>query len=218
MPEAQVYPPSEKIDILSGKAASVAGQTFNVTRCAACDNRHDNMEMNDYARAPKPFTHWYKCPNTGDPVPVSLVMLKTGEGMELNGPVCQSLAAAQACGRFLVAIFWHNENGMLTMAFNEEKFPTGDYFETKEHKGVLGMLREQFERNVGTPEQREMQAAALPKPLRDLVGNSQPVSVERKQYKMPSGFKMDDDPTLNAIKSAEQIAHAINGPGASPQE
>jgi hypothetical protein len=191
--DAQVYPTENQEDVLTGEIAKFGDQKLNIVQCGACDNRHDGIAVNEYGRAPKPFTHWYQCPNTGDPVPIALAMMQAGGAMELRGPVCQALAKAQVAGRFLSAIFWHDTDGKLWMSYFEEKFPTGDYFETKNQKGVLGMLKEQLEKNVGAISQQEMQQAHIPKPLRDLLGNGQQSDVARYQVPRDVGRQIVEE-------------------------
>lgn len=186
----QVWPPGTEpissvplTEILTGDPADVSIQNLTVHKCAACDGKHEAIQMREFTRPPHPFTHFYLCPTLGDPVPVALAMMHAGTAMELRGPVCQGLAAAQVCGRFMAVIFWHDDENKLRMYFHEEKFPMGDYFETADQKGVMGMLKQQLEANAGTLQQQAMRRAQTPKPLRDLLGSAAPSNKE--QFKIP---------------------------------
>ena len=192
---AQVWPKAEEpatqeqlAQVLTGEIAKLEGQNLTVQKCAACDGKHEAIQMREYARRPVPFTHYYLCPTLGDPVPVALAMMTNGGAMELSGTICQALAAAQVSGRFMVATFWLDDDRRLRMHLHEQKFPTGDYFEDVENgrKGVLGLLREQFEKTTGTLQQQAMRRAATPKPIRELFGNAAPQQgVDQQQFKIP---------------------------------
>lgn len=202
-PPAEPAYESEKV--LTGERASFGTEGLTVHKCAACDGKHEGIVMSEYTRPPAPFTHWYDCPTLGDPVPVALAMMTNGGGMELNGPVCHALAAAQVAGRFMVMVCYH-EDGKLRMRVTTNKFPTGDYFETADAKGVLGTLKEMLEREVGTLQQQQMRQAVLPQPIRELFGNSQPSN--KQEFKLP--------PQVAAVMA--QAQHAAGANGSEPQQ
>ena len=183
-------------NVLTGEIASFGATGLTVHKCAACDGKHEGIVMNEYTRPPAPFTHWYNCPTIGDPVPVALAMMHNGAGLELNGPVCQALAAAQVAGMFLAMVCYHDD-GKLRMHVTRNKFPTGDYFETGDAKGVLGTLKEMLEQEVGTLDQQAMRRAQTPKPIRELFG-------------------IDVTPQAAAAIASAEHAADINGPG--PQQ
>jgi hypothetical protein len=186
-PQPVETPSSEAPQPLTGEKAPIASidrQNITVHQCAACDGRHENIEVHDFNRPRPPFTHWYTCPALGDPVPLCLAMLKSGEAIELNGPVCQALAEAQIAGRFLVAVFFV-QDGVLMLRRTTYKFPAVEYFETKDSAGVMGTLRKNLEQEVGTQQPAVMREAALPKPLRELLGNGS--LPDRVVHKLPEG-------------------------------
>jgi hypothetical protein len=183
---------------LTGEKPSLVGQNITVHQCAACDGRHENIEVRDYNRPQPPFTHWYMCPNLGDPVPIALAMLHDGQALELNGPVCQALAEAQIAGRFLVAVCMIKD-GKLLLRRTTHKFPAAEYFETKESAGVMGTLRKNLEQEVGTQQPAVMREATLPKPLRELLGNGS--LPDRVVHKLPEGVAAQIAAD-NAVKQA----------------
>lgn len=183
-PEPQLQPESQPA-VLTGEPAQLdEGQRLDVEKCAACDNRHQGIAVFSFNRPVPPFTHWYACPALGDPVPIALAMLKAGGGIELHGPIINHLAAAQTAGRFLAAIFWH-EDGKLRMGLTTHKFPHADYFEADDQKGVLGMLREKLEEYAGAPQTRDMRRAPPLMPLRTLLGTAEPSDGQEMQ--LPKG-------------------------------
>lgn len=169
----QVWPPSSgtvQAGPLTGEPAKLEGQQLDVHKCAACDGRHDAIQVQSFNRPVQPYTHWYQCPTLGDPVPISIAMLTAGDAIELDGPVCQALAEAQIAGRWLVAVFHIDVDGRLILRRSSQKFPTGDLLQSAEHKGCIGLLKENFEQEVGTQQPQEMRTAATPRPLRSLMG------------------------------------------------
>ena len=177
-PESQVWPPPQnKIDSnaeggpLTGEPVDVRGSKLNIRKCPACDAAHQNLVVNEYNKPQGVFTHWFHCPTIQDPVSVSLLMLRSGDAIELSGPVCQSLANAQVAGRYLAVVFYVDEEGKLHMERTTSNFPVADFYETKDRPGCIGMLRKSFEDEVGKQAPQTM-SRARPKPLRTLVGDA----------------------------------------------
>jgi hypothetical protein len=184
-PQPVETPSSEAPQPLTGEKAPIASidrQNLNVHQCAACDGQHENIEVHDYNRPQPPFTHWYMCPTLGDPVPIALAMLKEGQALELNGPICQALAEAQIAGRFMVAVFMIKD-GQLLLRRTTHKFPTAEYFESKESPGCLGTFKKNLEQETGAQQPAVMKEAASIKPLRELLGNGQ--LPDRVVHKLP---------------------------------
>lgn len=177
--------------VLTGECAK-GGHTVSVHECQACDSHHDGVEIRQLQRQLGMFTHFYTCPTLGDPVYCCLAMLKGGSAIELNGPICNALAEAQLCGRFVVAVGYYDAQGGLRVFKSSHKFPVVDYFETPEHKNFMGNLREIFEREVGQPVPQPMREAPLPKPLVNLLGKGRVPAVEKFRIAQPNG---DKEPT-----------------------
>lgn len=151
------------------------GMGIRVTNCGACDGTHDDLKVNEYARPLGPFTHWFMCPTLHDPVNLTLAMLKTGDGLELDGPVCRKLAEAQIAGRWMVIICYVDSSGgadALKYQRNGHKFPSGDVYPSKQSKGLVGLLMEDLEREFGPAQPVEMKQV-VPHPLRSLLGKAE---------------------------------------------
>ena len=184
----QVWPPKEEESAgpLTGAPCAVGEQALNIRQCPSCDGSHDGLLVKEFSRPSGPFTHWFLCPNTKEPVSISLAMLKAGEGMELSGPVCQALAEAQLSGRYMVAV-WHIDHAnAIQCSKHSAKFPTGDYFSQKDiknHKGCVEMLSELLRQEIG-PVQPDIMKAVNPQPLRTLMGALDP-NTQKQQIKLP---------------------------------
>lgn len=151
------------------------GMRVNINHCGGCDGSHEDIQVNEYARPQGPFTHWFTCPATADPVSLSLGMLKGGAGLEFSGPVIQELAKAQMAGRYMVIVCYvHAEPDAsgkfpLTLTRHGHKFPTGDVYPSKECEGLVGLLMRNLKDEFGDPQPVEMKTVA-PHPLKSLLG------------------------------------------------
>ena len=195
---------------LTGQSADVRQQNLSIRQCSACDGSHEEIKVTEYSRPAGPFTHWFMCPTTLDPVNLSLLALRSGEGLELNGALCQFLATAQIAGRYCVAVCWIDQDNKIQVAKSSWRFPTGDYFQTKdadgtEHLGFLGSLKKLLEQEVGQSQPAVMQPANVPKPLRTLMGLANPES--RQTIKLPSSPVQNSlgDRVSEAMKSCVPV-------------
>lgn len=196
---SQVWPPHEsqqasedaRDSIRSGTAKTTSeiidkldarGLGIRITNCGACDGTHEDMKVNEYARPLGPFTHWFMCPTLHDPVNLTLGMLKTGEGLELSGPVCRELAKAQIAGRYMVFVCYVTEGDgktTVTLTRHGNKFPTDKIYPSKENRGLVGLLMDNLKDEFGDPQPVEMKQVA-PHPLKSLMGR-----VEEAIHPMP---------------------------------
>lgn len=186
MSNEQVWPPANDPGPLTGAPCALGGQSLNMRQCPSCDGSHEAIIVKELAKPAGSFTHWFSCPNTGDPVSLSLAMLKSGGGIELNGPVCQSLAEAQMAGRWMIAIWHIDQNNAIQCSKHSTKFPVGDYFTQKDiqgHKGCVEMLAELLRQEIG-PVQPDLMRAVNPSPLRDLMGALDP-NTPKQHIKLP---------------------------------
>lgn len=169
---SQVWPekPEPVATVMDARGLKLA-----IHHCGGCDGSHEDIQVIEYARPQGPFTHWFNCPATADPVSLSLGMLKSGAGLEFSGPVLQELAKAQIAGRYMVIICYvHAEPGPdgklgLTLTRHGHKFPAGDVYQSKESEGLVGLLMRNLREEFGDPQPVEMKTVA-PHPLKSLLG------------------------------------------------
>ena len=199
----QVWPPAEP---LTGEPVVIeSDQRLSIAECPACDGKHAGLEIHQFNRPSGPFTHWFTCPSQGDPVPLSLMMLKDGEGFELNTKVCQAVAAAQMSGRYLIAVFYINHDNNLLLERTTHKFPPADFFESKESKGVMGLLRESLEMEVGPQQPAKMKPAGKLSPLQSLLGAAVPSLQQKISLKGTAVDPQAHPPVQVSADSGEQI-------------
>lgn len=197
MSAGQVYPPSEP---LTGQPAPLSGQSVNIRQCPCCDGSHDGLDVREFAKSQGPFTHWFLCPTLGEPVSISLLMLSSGEGLELNGAVCQSIAKAQLSGRYLIAVFVISAEGKLELHRTSQKFPTGDFEE------CVNMLRKNLSSETGPAQPLQMQRGR-PMPLRTLMGALDPGG-KAQQFQLPGRpvEEITGEPEMLPEMSADKAA------------
>jgi len=145
---------------------------ITIKNCGACDGTHEGVKVNEFTRPSGPFTHWFTCPNLQDPVNITLGLLSNGEGLQLDGPILQTLARAQLCGMYMVIVceIDPSQDHKMTLTRHTHKFPSGDVYQTKSNLGFMGLLKENLEQEFGPAQPVEMKEVR-PQPLRDLMGN-----------------------------------------------
>lgn len=155
---------------------------INIHNCGACDGSHECLQVNEYARPLAPFTHWFMCPNTHDPVNLTLGMMKSGEGLEFHAGIIQDLAKAQIAGRYMVIVCYVDADKdaerrlPLRLVRHSCKFPTGDVYPSKESEGFVGLLMRNLKEEFGDPQPVEMKTVA-PHPLKSLLGRAAEAAV-----------------------------------------
>ena len=124
--------------------------------CPSCHGPHKGLAPKPYSTdGGGPFTHWYSCNRTGDPVPLALVSTPTGNH-EVNQDLLTQLVAAQRVGAYMVVIVTAAPDGKgrkLELRKNTVNFPVADY------EAVLRLLRQNMEEETGPPPAQEMPAA-----------------------------------------------------------
>lgn len=152
------------------------GKTLSIVNCYACDARHDGVEFHEYKTPNPPYTHWFICPRTNDPVMLTMVMNTAGDFVELHNAILRHLLIAQAAGQFLVAVF-RIEDNKVKLAWVKHRFPNAD-ISANDGKKLGNMLNADLMRDLGplvpagplkeaTPEPRKtlgsfFQRAAVP--------------------------------------------------------
>ena len=142
------------------KPLDTTGQKLNVTQCAACDGPHESLDVQSFKRLTPPWTHWFMCPSTNDPVPLCLVMKDAEQGIEVSSTIVSKLIQAQVTGSYLVAIVRRNDD-KLQLDRVTHNFPTNDF------AGAVKLLDDDLTKEVGPPEAGTMQQAR-PAPLVNL--------------------------------------------------
>ena len=114
-----------------GQMRPVVGTALiQVRMCYSCNGQHDALDCEAYHRPNPPFTHWYTCPVTRDPVPVTLVACNNVQH-ELHNRVMQDVfeRQGQPC---LFATFYVNREGGVTVNTHTVDWPHTKLAETLE--------------------------------------------------------------------------------------
>ena len=141
-----------------------AGNVLDVRHCPVCDAIHNGVPVHAFTKQTPPWTHWYACPTTGDPVPLTLVMMSTDRGIEINNVLIRALVRAQSTNAYMVAVY-RVEDGQIKLDRTTHNFPTGDFV------NCVTLLRQDLDRETGPPQQSiPLQAAVNPNPVINLFG------------------------------------------------
>lgn len=95
----------------------------DVRQCYSCGLSHQDVLMREYVRPKPPWTHWYQCPETGEPVDASVVV-REGQAVEPDRELCERLSAARDGGGYCLALFTTRANEV-TCWFVTREFPRG---------------------------------------------------------------------------------------------
>lgn len=118
---------------------------INVGRCPACSKSHERVLLAELKSGHGPFTHWYQCPELGDPVQTTIVVFDEGQHSEVNKEIVASAVNAQKAGRYLWAIFHLDEKDKLFITSGWQNFVSARI----DDAGRL--LVEDFRRRVDAP-------------------------------------------------------------------
>ena len=126
--------------------------TIAIQHCHSCDGRHEDLEVREYATEQRgPWTHWYSCPRSGDPVPLALVSTPQGTA-EVNHEIVEALLQAQQDGAYMVCVFRH-DGTLLHLQRRTENF-RHDWF-----AAAARLLKEDLEGETGPPPAAELPEA-----------------------------------------------------------
>jgi hypothetical protein len=106
----------------------IGGATIQIRMCYSCNGQHDDLEVKQYHRENPPFTHWYECPITHDPVPLTLVVCNNIQH-ELHGRVMRDVFERQGQPA-MFATFFINKEGGVTVNTHTNEWPAAKLDET----------------------------------------------------------------------------------------
>lgn len=154
-PEAVITPAPEPVD--------TTGNVLQVHHCGSCDGIHENVPVHPYAKTTPPYTHWFICPTTRDPVPLTLVMMDGKRGIEINNAIIHALVQAQKTNAYMVVIY-RVEDGLVKLSRTTQNFPTGDF------DNSVKALKQDLDKEMGVPAEMPMREAPKPTPMVNLFG------------------------------------------------
>lgn len=134
-----------------------------VSQCPSCKSHHGTTPVTRYLEERHPWTHYFSCPTTGEPVNVSVVFDEHGKIINLNSDLMQWIVEASRDGVYLASI-WHLKNGLPVMRRQTKQFPTAHFQE------CWRQLQDNLSTEIGPPPQQPMQRAPDPEPVANLFG------------------------------------------------
>jgi hypothetical protein len=144
---------------------------FTIAECPGCGESHEGIQVSSFSvkTAKNPFTHWYTCPTTGDPV-CSAVKSIGKHSYEIDPEFMRQIMEAMRSGRFLMALFYVKDGSPpeLTRWWKTKSFPKDDF------GTVMRDLQLDLEKEYGGPLPKAMTTASKQdiKPLVNLFGAS----------------------------------------------
>ncbi len=124
--------------------AEVKETLVPIEKCPSCRGKHE-LPINAYSKQ-EPWTHWYCCPDTGDPVNLTL-LLDDKEPLQLQGDLMRQIVLAHRTGQFFVAIFhWEKDSPIGQQC---PKWWVNHHLPHAEFGGCLKYLNDAFTEIVG---------------------------------------------------------------------
>lgn len=108
----------EKAD---GKGDSKATATMDMVCCHSCGQAHADLTAKPFEKANLPWTHWYLCPVTGEPVSLA-VDVEKDRPVEVNHRIMRDVVQAQATGEMMFVTF-RIVNGTVHYERHTSNFP-----------------------------------------------------------------------------------------------
>lgn len=87
--------------------------------CSSCGEQHEGQEIFKFLKRQGLATHWYRCPNTNEPV--LLTMLEGSP--DVPDALLKSLSEATTNGAYMVVAWWFRD-GVPVMSRTTFEFPT----------------------------------------------------------------------------------------------
>ena len=129
-------------------------QRINVRKCGSCDGAHQSIEIKDFKKSHAPYTHYYFCPTTSDPVCTTL-LCRDGDNSKVHEPnmqIVKHLVEAEAAGEYMVAVY-RVDRGVLKLHRTSVEFPTSMF------EAAVKLLDQNLTEEAGPPQQVDLVAA-----------------------------------------------------------
>jgi hypothetical protein len=93
--------------------------------CFSCGGKHSQIECKPYSKDNPPYTHFYLCPTTGDPVGIAIVV-SNNIRMELHDKAVRDIFEAQGKPLMFIVARMTKANEV-TVTVHNESFPFARY-------------------------------------------------------------------------------------------
>lgn len=135
-----------------------------INECTVCGKRHDSVQLHAVVKPNSNFTHWYTCPETGEPEFVRLEQFE-GKQSEIDRKLVEQLATATQSGEWLVCVF-RREGKKLSLYRQNQNFP----LQGKAAQDVVSLLQKDLSKEGAPPEAGELKEVDPPKAPVSLFG------------------------------------------------
>jgi ribosomal protein S14 len=139
-----VHQPDDPAALVGNETAEVlqlvTSIRVNLASCYSCGQPHQHVEAEAYKADATPWTHHYRCPTTGDPVPLAIVT-RDSEPMEVTRRAVRELADAQHNGAYMVCVYSFRK-GRLHLFRHTAGFPHAQFLPAAD------LLRTDLEREL----------------------------------------------------------------------
>jgi len=88
-------------------------KTIDLLECFSCGSKHEKIPLHEYNLPNPPWTHYFTCPTSGDPVSIATAEV-AGKPTIIHQDVANFLSVAKRAGHYLVAVFHKPEIGSIT--------------------------------------------------------------------------------------------------------
>jgi len=147
---------------------SGSNQIVSIRMCGACGSRHDKVQVVDFVRKNPPWTHWYGCPETGDPVPICIKMHGPNV-VEVSNRLTDIMVRAEAAGSFMFMVWFVDPDNPDKLNLDRVRYNLSPDHDATVKRMFLENLGFDIEEIVV----RELPPASEPVPSIDLFGDPQ---------------------------------------------
>ena len=137
------------------KTAEVKETLVPIEKCPSCSGKHE-LPISAYSKQ-EPWTHWYCCPETGDPVNLTL-LLDDKEPLQLNGDLMQWIVKAHRSAKYFIAVMHWDEEAPSGQQC--PKWFANHHLPHAEFGGCVKWMKEEMDKIVGPQGVPAIQVAA----------------------------------------------------------
>lgn len=145
--------------------------SLKIESCQSCGKSHNDVSATKLVGDQSPFTHWFTCPETGDPQLMTIQQRDAGSHGTTMDAIEKALHDAARAERYMVAVF-HMENGKQILHRTSHQFPVSEF------DSSVKLLKENLEDEIGPPARQTLSIASMPPPTVTLFEGENPIIVD----------------------------------------
>ena len=133
---------------------------ITIESCSVCGKRHKGVELRELSQKRTPWTHFYTCPETSDPVLTYLATRDDGTFITPHQDLIDSMVDAEKVGNIMGIVF-RRKGGKIEMQRVTKNFDREDFGK------CLDMFKDYIDEH-GMPQKKELPEAEPPRPAVNL--------------------------------------------------